>query len=127
MPKAFVLEIENLQARPLIYLLRLISRDLPPSCDWDTTKHHHLLGSDVAYCAMMTKLRALFDKLGMSLFAFFDDRGHEIHQPRVQLNTCVVDKMPSSIDEIRLHCLASTFHSFSSEDPSTAKKATTQT
>lgn len=48
----------------IVGLFQAISQKLPAFTEWDSSKHHHLLGSNVDVCDTMTEVRQHVTKYG---------------------------------------------------------------
>jgi hypothetical protein len=54
----FINDMESTPVGVIVGLFSAISQKLPAFNEWDTRKHHHLLGSNTAVCEAMTEVRA---------------------------------------------------------------------
>jgi hypothetical protein len=59
-------EMEGTPVGVIVGLFSAISQKLPAFTEWDTRKHHHLLGSNPAVCDAMTEVRSHVTKYGKS-------------------------------------------------------------
>ncbi|KAK5113787.1 hypothetical protein LTR62_003171 [Meristemomyces frigidus] len=55
-------EMERTPVGVIVGLFQAISTKLPGLSEWDTRKHHHLLGSDGAVCDALTEVRGHIEK-----------------------------------------------------------------
>jgi hypothetical protein len=60
----FINDMESTPVGVIVGLFSAISQKLPAFNEWDTRKHHHLLGSNTAVCEAMTEVRAHVTKYG---------------------------------------------------------------
>lgn len=62
----FCEDMETTPVGVIVGLFQAISTKLPGLQEWDTRKHHHLLGSNPAVCDALTEVRGHVNKHGMS-------------------------------------------------------------
>ena len=60
-------DMETTPVGVIVGLFQAISTKLPGLQEWDTRKHHHLLGSNPAVCDALTEVRDHVNKYGMPL------------------------------------------------------------
>lgn len=65
--------METIPVGVIVGLFSAISQKLPAFNEWDTRKHHQLLGSNLAVCDAMTEVREHVTKYGT--FNWFDPTG----------------------------------------------------
>lgn len=73
-------EMETTPVGVIVGLFQAISTKLPGLQEWDTKKHHHLLGSNTAVCDALTEVKGHVDKHGKSVALVHLD---QIHAGRV--------------------------------------------
>lgn len=63
-------EMETTPVGVIVGLFQAISTKLPGLQEWDTRKHHHLLGSNPAVCDALTEVKGHVNKYGIPLSTF---------------------------------------------------------
>ncbi len=66
----FCTDMETTPVGVIVGLFSAISQKLPAFNEWDTRKHHHLLGSNPAVCDAMTDVRSHVTRYGRFSFSF---------------------------------------------------------
>ena len=59
-------DMETTPVGVIVGLFQAISTKLPGLQEWDTAKHHNVLGSNPAICDALTEVRGHVNKYGMS-------------------------------------------------------------
>lgn len=67
----FCSDMETTPVGVIVGLFSAISQKLPSFAEWDSRKHHHLLGSNQAVCDAMTEVRGHVTKYGRSMSRAF--------------------------------------------------------
>ena len=68
-------DMESTPVGVIVGLFQAISTKLPGLQEWDTRKHHHLLGSNAAVCEALTEVKGHVNHYGESLDRISDCRG----------------------------------------------------
>ena len=63
--------METIPVGVIVGLFSAISQKLPAFTEWDTRKHHQLLGSNEAVCDAMTEMRGHVTQYGTLLYSKF--------------------------------------------------------
>lgn len=102
----FCTDMETTPVGVIVGLFQAISQKLPSFMEWDTAKHHHLLGSNPDVCNTMTEVRQHVTQYGMS-------PGSSSCTPELtsllQNPTSAVGPVPSSTAKTLTHSRTSSF------------------
>lgn len=106
----FCEEMETTPVGVIVGLFQAISTKLPGLQEWDTRKHHHVLGSNPAVCEALTEVREHVNTYGMS----FLHRDHhpsegEVHQLTSDTEKYLRERSSAKFDRDDFDCLSNKF------------------
>ena len=84
-------DMETTPVGVIVGLFQAISTKLPGLQEWDTKKHHQLLGSNIAVCDALTEVRGHVNKYGKLIFTL-----PPLSTNTIQRNTSKSDRVRSS-------------------------------
>ena len=100
----FCSDMETTPVGVIVGLFQAISQKLPSFLDWDTAKHHHILGSNPEICKTLTEVREHVTRYGKQAIAW-------IPRPcsRVSAEPYLRDRSNAKFDRQNFDCLSNKF------------------
>lgn len=103
----FCEDMETTPVGVIVGLFQAISTKLPGLQEWDTRKHHHLLGSNPAVCDALTEVRGHVNKYGAYSSLPFESLHDSILMLRTE--TYLKDRANAKFDRDDFDCLSNKF------------------